>query len=106
MKLLSAIAGSLVAIAAAMPALGDTYPSQMIHLVVPYPAGGATDILARQVAAKLGPLLGQTVIVENRSGASGRHRLRLRRAGRARRLHFADGNGQHGDQRGVRQSTV
>jgi tripartite-type tricarboxylate transporter receptor subunit TctC len=71
MKLLSIIAGSLIAIAAAAPALGETYPSQMIHLVVPYPAGGATDILARQVAAKLGPLLGQTVIVENRSGASG-----------------------------------
>jgi tripartite-type tricarboxylate transporter receptor subunit TctC len=69
MKLLSIIAGCFIA--AAAPAMADSYPSQIVHLVVPYPAGGATDILARQLAAKLGPLLGQTVIVENRSGASG-----------------------------------
>ena len=70
MKLLSIVASSLIALVATQ-AFADSYPSQIIHLVVPYPAGGATDIIARQVAAKLGPLLDQTVIVENKSGASG-----------------------------------
>ncbi|MBS7779537.1 tripartite tricarboxylate transporter substrate binding protein [Acidovorax sp. CCYZU-2555] len=49
----------------------DTYPSQVIRLIVPYPAGGATDILGRMMAAKLGQAWRQTVIVENKPGASG-----------------------------------
>lgn len=47
------------------------YPNRLVRIVVPYPAGGATDILARIIAEKLGPMLGQNVIVENRAGASG-----------------------------------
>ncbi len=47
------------------------YPERPIRIVVAYPPGGATDLLARQVAAKLGPLLAQTVLVENKPGASG-----------------------------------
>jgi tripartite-type tricarboxylate transporter receptor subunit TctC len=47
------------------------FPSQPIHLVVPTGAGGITDILSRTLAEKLGTILGQTVIVENRTGASG-----------------------------------
>lgn len=70
MRFLAIIAAGLLAFVTA-PAFADTYPSKIVHLIVPYPAGGATDILARQVAAKLGPLLGQTVIVENKTGASG-----------------------------------
>lgn len=47
------------------------YPNQVIRIVVPYPAGGATDILARMMALKLQEAWGQTVIVDNRPGASG-----------------------------------
>jgi tripartite-type tricarboxylate transporter receptor subunit TctC len=47
------------------------YPSQTIKFVVPYPAGGATDTLARTVAQKLQEAWGQPVVVENRAGAAG-----------------------------------
>lgn len=47
------------------------YPNQVIRLVVPYPAGGATDTLARLMATKLQEAWGQTVVVENKPGASG-----------------------------------
>lgn len=47
------------------------YPNQLIRIVVPYPAGGATDTLARMMASHLQTAWGQTVIVENKPGASG-----------------------------------
>ncbi|RLK39201.1 tripartite tricarboxylate transporter substrate binding protein [Cupriavidus plantarum] len=47
------------------------YPDRPIRLVVPYPAGGAADTVARIVAAPLGTKLGQTIVVDNRPGASG-----------------------------------
>ncbi len=55
----------------AAPALAQTYPSKPIRLIVPFPAGGATDILARALSIKLGEKLGQALIVENRPGAGG-----------------------------------
>jgi tripartite-type tricarboxylate transporter receptor subunit TctC len=63
-------AGLLLAVA---PALAQTpaYPSQPIRIVVPYPAGGATDTLARMIGSKLQEAWGQTVIVDNKPGASG-----------------------------------
>ena len=47
------------------------WPSKIITLVVPTAAGGANDVMARSVAQKLGPLLGQPVLVDNRAGANG-----------------------------------
>ncbi|MFA7670079.1 MAG: tripartite tricarboxylate transporter substrate binding protein [Burkholderiaceae bacterium] len=53
------------------PARADTFPSKPIHLVVPYAPGGTVDILARVLAEAATPILGQSVIVENRPGAGG-----------------------------------
>jgi tripartite-type tricarboxylate transporter receptor subunit TctC len=51
------------------PAAAEDYPARAITLIVPYPAGGGVDNLARVVAARLGPALGQQIIIENRPGA-------------------------------------
>ncbi len=47
------------------------YPDRTVRFVVPFPAGGPTDVIGRMVADKLSSLIGQTVIVDNKSGAAG-----------------------------------
>lgn len=53
----------------AMPLAAQNYPAKPIRLIVPYPAGGATDFFARLVFPKMGESLGQQIVVENRPGA-------------------------------------
>jgi tripartite-type tricarboxylate transporter receptor subunit TctC len=62
---------SLALLGAAGAQAQTAYPSQPIKLIVPYPAGGATDVLARMVAQKMQDSWQQTVVVENKPGAGG-----------------------------------
>jgi tripartite-type tricarboxylate transporter receptor subunit TctC len=71
MKRRSFLSSSIAATAFATPAFAQAYPNKPVRLIVPFPAGGATDILARALSIKLGEKLGQNVVVENRPGAGG-----------------------------------
>ena len=70
----SLVAGVIVASAVALSpvnAWAQTYPSRPITLVVPFAAGGPTDVVARALSVTMGRALGQTVVVENKTGAGG-----------------------------------
>jgi tripartite-type tricarboxylate transporter receptor subunit TctC len=65
------LAGLLAAQLAVPLAWADSYPSRAVKIIVPYCTGGGSDVLARQISARLQTLWGQGIAVDNRAGASG-----------------------------------
>ena len=70
-KWLTMMVAVLSGLAWAGPAAAQNYPTRQITMIVPFPAGGATDTLARFLAEKMRAILGQPVIIENIAGAAG-----------------------------------
>ena len=69
--MLSLAVAALGALALSSPARRESYPTRTIRMIVPYPAGGTSDVLARVLAKKMGDSMGQTVVIENIGGAAG-----------------------------------
>jgi len=69
-KLLAALA-AVPFLAIAQPAFAQTYPAKPVRLIVPFPPGGTTDLIARIVQPKWQELVGQPVLIENKGGAGG-----------------------------------
>lgn len=68
---LRSFAFALLAFPMAAPVLAQVYPAKSVRVVVPYPPGGGTDQLGRPMAQRLTEKWGQTVVIDNRGGASG-----------------------------------
>src|SRR3984893_16176396 len=64
------LAATLLGLASSAVALAG-YPDRPIRVIVPFPAGGGGDILARTVMAKVAEIMGQTIVIDNRAGAGG-----------------------------------
>jgi tripartite-type tricarboxylate transporter receptor subunit TctC len=62
---------STLALAASLPAYAQNFPDRPVHLIIPYGPGGITDFAGRVLAQKIGEVLGQTVVAENKPGAGG-----------------------------------
>ena len=71
------LAFAALCVLAAATASAQDFPSRAIRLVVPYPPGGPTDLVARIYAGKMGEIFGQPVVVENRPGGIGTIGLNL-----------------------------
>lgn len=70
-SILKALAAGLLALAACDSVSAQPFPSRPVRFIVPFPAGGVADVTARLIGQRLGEALGQTVVIENRTGASG-----------------------------------
>ncbi len=70
-RLLLSVSVLLAAILPIAPLMAQDYPNKPIKLIIPYPPGGATDVIGRIVALKMSEALGQQLIVDNRAGATG-----------------------------------
>jgi tripartite-type tricarboxylate transporter receptor subunit TctC len=72
MRLAISLSSALLALLTlSAPASAQSYPSRTVKMIVPFPAGGVTDVGARIIGQKLSEALGQPVVIENRTGASG-----------------------------------
>ena len=94
----------LAAGAAALPAVSriawaQAYPSRPVHVVVPYPPGGGTDLLARMIGQWLSERLGQPFVIENRPGAGGNIGTEAVAKAQIGRLYAAFGSLAERDQR-------
>src|SRR3981081_164919 len=70
-RLLTVMVAALVGLAGTGMAAAQTYPTRAMNMIVPFPAGGATDSLARFLSEKMRGIFGQPVIIENIAGAAG-----------------------------------
>jgi tripartite-type tricarboxylate transporter receptor subunit TctC len=61
----------LTTLLAAGAAHAQSFPAKPVHVIVPFPPGGGTDVVARTVTPKMAEILGQPFVVENRAGAGG-----------------------------------
>ncbi len=67
----TSLAGGLLALCLSSPVLSQSFPRKEVRLIVPYPPGGITDILARKLGGKLGDNWGHAVVIDNRPGSNG-----------------------------------
>ena len=71
LQVATALAAGLLLLAGTGAAQAQAWPSKPLKLLVGFPAGGASDVMARLIADRLGQALGQSVVVDNRPGAAG-----------------------------------
>ncbi|HSN41691.1 MAG TPA: tripartite tricarboxylate transporter substrate binding protein [Burkholderiales bacterium] len=70
-RVMPALCAAVLACAAAQSAAQSAYPAKSVQIILPYTAGGSTDVIARAVAKRLADMWGKNVIIDNRPGASG-----------------------------------